>query len=94
MIGIDLGTIFEPRGPIAWLIVGLVAGFLASVFIKGRSSGCIVNIIVGLVGSVIGGLLANLLDLGQFGFVPTIVVSFIGACILLIILRYFTGAKR
>jgi len=94
MIGIDLGTIFEPRGLIAWLIVGLVAGFLASVFIKGRSSGCIINIIVGLVGSVIGGLLASLLDLGQFGFVGTIVISFIGACILLVILQYFTGKKR
>lgn len=90
----NLGAILEPGGLIAWLIVGLIAGFLASVFVRGRSSGCIGNIIVGLVGSVIGGLLASILDLGQFYFVGTIVISFIGACILLVILQFFTGDNR
>ena len=91
----NLGTILQPGGLIAWLIVGLVAGFLANVFIRGRSSGCIGNIIVGLVGSVIGGLLASVLGFGgQYYLVGTIVISFIGACILLAVLQFVTGGRR
>lgn len=92
---VDLGTILQPGGLLAWLIVGLIAGFLASAFIRGRSSGCIGNIIVGLVGSVIGGLLASVLGFGgQFGFWGTIVISFIGASILLAVLQFIIGDRR
>ena len=90
---IDLGTILEPGGLLAWLVVGLIAGFLASLFIRGRSSGCIGNTVVGLIGSVIGGLLASALDLGQFHFLGTILVSFIGASILLAVLQLFAGNR-
>lgn len=90
---IDLGVILQPGGLLAWLIVGLIAGFLASVFIRGRSSGCIGNLIVGLVGSIVGGMLASALDLGQFHFLGTIFISFIGASILLAVLQFITGNR-
>jgi uncharacterized membrane protein YeaQ/YmgE (transglycosylase-associated protein family) len=90
---IDLGAILQPGNLLAWLIVGLIAGFLASVFIRGRSSGCIGNIVVGLVGSVIGGMLAGALDLGQFHFWGTVFIAFIGASILLAVLRFITGDR-
>ena len=90
---IDLGAILQPGNLLAWLIVGLIAGFLASVFIRGRSSGCIGNIIVGLIGSVIGGMLAGALDLGQFHFLGTIFIAFIGASILLAVLQFITGDR-
>ena len=93
-IAIDLGTILEPGGLLAWLIVGLIAGFLASLFIRGRGSGCIGNLIVGLIGSVIGGLLASVLDLGQFHFWGTVFISFIGASILLAVLQFITGGRN
>ena len=90
----NLGAILAPGNLLTWLIVGLIAGFFASVFIRGHSSGCIGNIIVGLIGSVIGGMLASALDLGQqFHFWGTVLIAFIGASILLAVLQFITGGR-
>ena len=70
----------------SWIIVGLIAGFLASAFVRGRGYGCIGNIIVGLIGGFIGGYLASFLNIqGNFHFCGSIFISFIGACILVAI---------
>jgi uncharacterized membrane protein YeaQ/YmgE (transglycosylase-associated protein family) len=74
-----------------WLIVGLIAGFLASLVMRGGGYGIIGDIIVGLVGALIGGFLASLLGIGAGGIVGTIIIAFIGACILIAILRAVTG---
>jgi uncharacterized membrane protein YeaQ/YmgE (transglycosylase-associated protein family) len=70
-----------------WLIVGLIAGFLASVVMRGGGYGVVGDIVVGIVGALIGGFLANLVGLGASGFIGTVIVAFIGACILIAILR-------
>jgi len=70
-----------------WLIVGLIAGFLASVVMRGGGYGVVGDIIVGIIGAIIGGFVANLLGLGASGLIGTIIVAFIGACILIAILR-------
>jgi uncharacterized membrane protein YeaQ/YmgE (transglycosylase-associated protein family) len=70
-----------------WLIVGLIAGFLASVVMRGGGYGVIGDIIVGIVGAVIGGFLAGLLGIGTSNIIGTIIIAFIGACILIAILR-------
>ena len=79
-----------------WLLVGLIAGFLASRVMRGGGYGLIGDIVVGLIGAFIGGWLAGFLGLGSFGLIGTIVVAFIGACILLAILHAVTrgGAGR
>src|SRR2546422_11060502 len=74
-----------------WLIVGLIAGFLASLVMRGGGYGIVGDIIVGLVGALIGGFLASLVGLGASGFIGTIIVAFIGACILIAILRAVSG---
>lgn len=74
-----------------WLLVGLIAGFLASVVMRGGGYGIVGDIIVGLVGALIGGFLASLLGLGAGGFVGTVIIAFIGAVILIAILRAVTG---
>src|SRR2546422_9505717 len=74
-----------------WLIVGLVAGFLASLVMRGGGYGIVGDIVVGLVGALIGGFLASLLGLGSSGLIGTIIVAFIGACILIAILRAVSG---
>jgi uncharacterized membrane protein YeaQ/YmgE (transglycosylase-associated protein family) len=53
----------EPGGLIAWLIVGLIAGWLAGQFMKGGGYGLVGDIIVGVVGAFIGGFLTSLLGL-------------------------------
>lgn len=74
-----------------WLVVGLIAGFLASQVMRGGGYGIIGDIVVGIVGAFIGGWLAGFLGLGSFGLIGTIVVAFIGACILLAILHAVSG---
>src|SRR5256884_7250548 len=77
-----------------WLVVGLVAGFLASRVMRGGGYGVVGDIVVGLIGALIGGFLAGLLGLGQFGLIGSIIVAFIGACILIAILRAVSGSGR
>src|SRR5947208_16714227 len=89
------GVTFAIDGLFGWLIVGLIAGFLASAAIRGRGYGCIGNIIVGLVGAVIGGYLASLLDIqGTFHFWGSVIIAFIGACILVAVLQLLSGGRR
>jgi uncharacterized membrane protein YeaQ/YmgE (transglycosylase-associated protein family) len=83
-----LGAALNPGGLLAWIVVGLIAGFLASVVMRGGGYGVLGDIIVGVVGAFIGGLLMNLLAPdANMGFWGSIVVSFIGACVLIAILR-------
>jgi uncharacterized membrane protein YeaQ/YmgE (transglycosylase-associated protein family) len=79
-----------------WLLVGLVAGFLASRVMRGGGFGLIGDIVVGLIGAFIGGWLAGFLGIGgSSSLIVTIVIAFIGACILLAILHAVTrGSSR
>jgi len=81
-------TSFSPTGLIIWIIIGLIACFVASRIMRGGGYGVIGDIIVGLVGALIGGFLANLLLQGaNFGLIGSIIVAIIGACILIAILH-------
>lgn len=74
-----------------WVIVGLVAGFLASMVMRGGGYGILGDIIVGIVGALIGGFLMSLLGLSSSGgLIYSIIVAFIGACILIALLRFFS----
>jgi uncharacterized membrane protein YeaQ/YmgE (transglycosylase-associated protein family) len=91
---IDFASVFQVSSLVEWIVIGLIAGFLANVFVQGRSAGCLGNIIVGLLGSFIGGTLVSALDLGNFHFCGSIFVSFIGAAILLTLLRLIIRNSR
>ncbi len=67
------------------IIIGIIAGWIAE-RVTGRSHGLITNLIVGLVGALLGGFLANQLGYGFNGFWQSLLVSAIGAIILLFIL--------
>src|SRR5258707_15826070 len=69
-----------------WLIVGLVAGFLASLVMRGGGYGIVGDIVVCLVGALIGGFPAILLDLGSCGLIGSILFAFFGSRILILIL--------
>jgi uncharacterized membrane protein YeaQ/YmgE (transglycosylase-associated protein family) len=74
-----------------WLVVGLVAGFLASVAVRGGGYGIIGDILAGIVGAFIGGWLFGVLGISMGGgILGSIFVAFIGACILIAILRLFS----
>ena len=84
----------DPGGLIAWLIVGLVAGWLAGQFMRGGGYGLIGDIIVGVVGALIGGFVFGLFFPGSSaGLIGSIVVAFVGAVILIALLRMFSGSR-
>jgi uncharacterized membrane protein YeaQ/YmgE (transglycosylase-associated protein family) len=84
----------EPGGIIAWLVVGLVAGWLAGQFMKGGGYGIVGDLVVGVIGAFIGGLIFSLLLPGSsVGLIGSIVVAVIGAVILIAILRAVSGNR-
>ena len=74
-----------------WIVVGLIAGFLAGVVMRGGGFGIVGDIVVGILGAIIGGFVAGLLGLGASGFVGSIIIAFLGACLLIALLRAFSG---
>ncbi len=85
----------QPGGILAWIVVGLVAGFLAGKVMSGAGYGIVGDLVVGIIGAFVGGLLANLLfPSASFGLIGSIIVAFIGACILVAILHAVTGSRR
>jgi uncharacterized membrane protein YeaQ/YmgE (transglycosylase-associated protein family) len=82
-------------GIIAWVLVGLIAGWLADRFVKSGGYGLIGDLVVGLLGALIGGFLTGFLLQGSadVGLLGSIVVAFIGAVILIYVLRLI-GGKR
>lgn len=77
-----------------WIAIGLIAGWLASAVVGG-GYGVIGDIVVGVVGAFLGGLLFRALDIGTpFGGLPgTIFIAFIGAIVLLLLLRLISRAR-
>jgi len=67
------------------LVIGAIAGWLAGLVMKGRGFGILGNIVVGIVGAVIGGFLFNALGIAFWGLLGSLLVAFIGAVILLFI---------
>jgi uncharacterized membrane protein YeaQ/YmgE (transglycosylase-associated protein family) len=82
-------------GILAWIVLGLIAGFLASAVMRGGGFGVIGDIIVGVIGALIGGFLFSALgSTGVTGFnIWSLFVAFVGACILIAILRMATGSR-
>jgi uncharacterized membrane protein YeaQ/YmgE (transglycosylase-associated protein family) len=86
----------DAMGWLAWLIVGAIAGWLASILMRTNAEqGLLLDIIVGIIGAMIGGFLFNAIGApGVTGFnVWSLFVAFIGAVVLLGLLRLFTGGR-
>jgi uncharacterized membrane protein YeaQ/YmgE (transglycosylase-associated protein family) len=85
-------------GILAWIVVGLIAGFFAGLVVKGGGYGCIGDVIVGVVGGLLGGFVASyFFHMGDpmSGInLPSILIAFAGAVVLLLIIRLFAGRRR
>ncbi len=80
-------------GLIGWLIVGLIAGWLAHMVMGSGGGHLIQDLIVGLLGALVGGFVLGLFFNGSTGIILSIVVAFIGACLLTWIVRTVTGSR-
>lgn len=84
-------------GILSWIVVGLIAGWLAGKVMKGGGFGLIGDIIIGIVGGLLGGWVATSLlhiSAGMTGInLTSILIAFLGAILLLIILRLVSGRR-
>lgn len=83
---------------LGWIIIGLIAGYLASMIMGRGGYGVVGDIIVGLVGALIGGFLASLLGLGGLNANDPIswgsfIIALLGAIILIAVVRALSGGR-
>jgi uncharacterized membrane protein YeaQ/YmgE (transglycosylase-associated protein family) len=84
------------HGIIAWIVIGVVAGWLTGKLMKGSGYGFFMDMVVGLVGALVGGFLSSHLGLGgvgQHGLIVSILIAVIGAVIFTWLLRMITGRR-
>jgi len=74
-------------GLIWWILVGLIAGWLAGKVMKGGGYGVVMDIVLGIAGAILGGWVFGVLGLHAGGTIGSIVVAFVGAVILVWIVR-------
>lgn len=80
-------------GLLYWVVVGLIAGWLAGVVMKGGGYGVVVDIVLGMLGAIAGGWIFSMLGIGAGGgLIGGIVVAFIGAVVLVAITRALRSA--
>lgn len=84
------------HGLIAWIIIGVVAGWITGKLMKGSGYGFFMDMIVGLVGALIGGFLSSHFGMGgvgQHGMIASILIAVAGAVILTWLVRMATGSR-
>jgi uncharacterized membrane protein YeaQ/YmgE (transglycosylase-associated protein family) len=85
-------------GLLSWIVVGAIAGWLAGHLVKGKGFGCLGDIIVGVVGGLVGGFLAaqlfNMPDAVNGFNLSSIVVAFLGAVIVVVVIRLLRGGRN
>jgi uncharacterized membrane protein YeaQ/YmgE (transglycosylase-associated protein family) len=86
-------ALYVPQSVIAWVIIGLIAGWLAGTVSRGRGFGCIADILLGLVGAFLGGWIFEKLGILGGGLIYSIAAATVGAVILVAIARLFSGGK-
>jgi len=75
-----------------WVVVGLIAGWAAGKIMKGGGYGVVMDIVLGIVGAVVGGWLVGILGIRAGGFIGTIIVAIIGSVFLIWISRMIKKA--
>ena len=81
---------------IAWIVLGLIAGFIASKIVNKAGDGMFLDIVLGVVGAVVGGWLFNAFGMpGVTGFnIYSILVAVLGAVVFLVIYHLLTGSRK
>jgi uncharacterized membrane protein YeaQ/YmgE (transglycosylase-associated protein family) len=81
-------------GIVAWIVVGLIAGWATGKLMRGAGYGAIMDIVIGIVGALVGGFIMRSLGFaGQGGMIYTILVAIGGAVLLTWIIRLVMGRR-
>ena len=77
-----------------WVVIGGLAGWLSGLLVKGRGYGCIGNVVVGVIGAVVGGWLFQVTGIEALpGLIGSLFTAVAGAVALILVLRLFTQKK-
>ena len=87
IVGIDTNNL------IGWIVIGLIAGWLAGKISRGAGFGCLTDIILGMVGSLLGGWIFIKLGLFGGGFLYSLAAATLGAVILVMIAHLFSSGR-
>ena len=79
---------------LGFIIVGVIAGWLAGRVMRGRGFGLAGDVVVGVIGAFAGGYMFGVAGVELGGLAGTLVLSFVGALLLLFIVRLFTGRRK
>jgi uncharacterized membrane protein YeaQ/YmgE (transglycosylase-associated protein family) len=69
------------------IIIGILAGFIASKLVSGSGMGILLDLVVGIVGAILGGWIFGMLGLAAYGLIGQLVMAVVGAVVLLLIVR-------
>ncbi len=81
---------------IGWIVFGLIAGFIASKIVNKQGEGFFLDVVLGIVGAVVGGFLVSVFTGGQWQNhfdIPSMIVSIIGAIVVLFIYHALFGRR-
>jgi len=79
---------------IMWIVIGGLAGWLSGQLVKGRGYGCMGNVVVGVIGAVVGGWLFQVTGIQELpGLIGSLFTAVIGAVALITVLRLFTERR-
>ncbi|HQT84167.1 MULTISPECIES: GlsB/YeaQ/YmgE family stress response membrane protein [Acidiphilium] len=83
-------------GIIAWLVLGLIAGFIASKLVNKQGEGIVLDMVLGIIGAIVGGFIFNAFgSVGVTGFnIYSLIVAVIGAVVVLVIYHALVGGRR
>ena len=84
------------HGIIAWIIIGAIAGWITGKLMKGSGFGFFMDMVIGLIGAVVGGFLATTVGIappGQQGLIVSILIAVVGAVVLTMLVRLVTGGR-
>jgi len=77
-----------------YILIGIIAGFAAGKIMRGGGFGLFVNLIVGIIGGVLGGWVFGLLGITTTGLLGSLITSVVGAIVLLWIVSLFSRPRR
>ena len=74
---------------LGWIVIGVIAGWLTGKLMRGAGYGILMDLILGLIGAVIGGWIFGLLGISSYGFLGSLAAATVGAIVLVAIARLF-----
>jgi uncharacterized membrane protein YeaQ/YmgE (transglycosylase-associated protein family) len=87
-------SLYIPQSVITWIIVGLIAGWLAGTVSRGRGFGCLADIVIGMVGAILGGWIFVKLGILGGGLIYSIAAATVGAVLLVGVASIFSGGNK